>query len=215
MFLKSVQKLLSLALSAALVLSLSACTIHIEKKDKDTASYASSDDDYGISSDDNSVSSEEDVSSATADTQEFGNDQVGWLTLDSDFYKWYTPGNTETCVQYAKSPFEILSLDVMDSVALSKEYNVEYDAKMAASSRMYYLEESAKTQNITGITGATEKLGQYDAYQVYCQYPDDNQYLVMWFMDSPDKTKVYYVAAEFRTTEMGFFDYAQTYRMPE
>ena len=98
MFLKSLQRLLPLALSAALVLSLSACTIHVEKKDKDTASYASSDNDYGISSDDSSVSSKEDVSSAATDTQEFGNDQVGWLTLDSDFYQWYTPGNTETCV---------------------------------------------------------------------------------------------------------------------
>lgn len=211
MFLPSLKRLLPLALSAALVLSLSACTLHVEKKDKGSAS---SDDNSTASYGDMAVSSEEEVSSAAADTQQYGNDQVGWLTLDSDFYKWYTPGNTETCVQYAKSPYEILSLDVMDSVALSKEYDVEYDAKVAASARMLYLEKSAETENIIGITGATEKLGPYDAYQVYCQYPDDNQYLVMWFMDSPDKTKVYYVAAEFRTTEMDFFDYAKTYRMP-
>ena len=79
---------------------------------------------------------------------------------------------------------------------------------------MYQLEQESKTQNIEKLTGAREALGQYPAYQVYCYYPNDDQYLVTWYMDSPDKTKVYYVAAEFRSTEMSFFNYAQTYKMP-
>ena len=87
-------------------------------------------------------------------------------------------------------------------------------ARGSISSRLYQLDQDASSQNIEKITGAREALGSYDAYQVYCYYPGDDQYLVMWYMDSPDKTKVYYVAAEFRSSEMSFFNYAETYRMP-
>jgi len=197
------KRLIGAILCAAMLLSTSSCLrsmVGNKSSDSGTSSGRSDTSNY---------SSEEYLSQP-----EYGNETVGWFTLDDSFFQWYTPGNTDTCVQYAKSPYEILSMDVIDAEAISQQAGTEFTAKEAASVRMYQIEEDAKTTNIEKITGAREALGAYDAYQVYCFYPDDDQYLVMWYMDSPDKTKVYYVAAEFRSNEMSFFDYAQTYKMP-
>lgn len=209
---KIIRTLLTLSLAASMTAGLTGCVPMLRTifgDDTSSADVSSVEEDVsggGVSS----------LDAPESDSQNrVGNDQVGWLTVGEGFYQWHTPGNTETCVQYAKSPYEILSLDVMDCAQQSAQYGMEYNAKTAAAIRMYFLDESAKTENIADITGATVKLNGYDAYQVYCYYTDDEQFLVMWYMDSPDKTKVYYVAAEFRKTEPNFYQLAETYVMPE
>ena len=206
------KRILGVALCAAMLLSLSSC-LRLIVKSAHSGSSETSSEVYGFSSEE-PVSSEEDVSSAISLNKEYGNETVGWFTLDSTFFQWYTPGNAETCVQYAKSPTEILTMDVFDCASIKEQTGVDFDSLTAANTKMYQLEQASQTENIQKLTGAQESLGNYPAYQVYCYYPDDNQYLVTWYMDSPDKTKVYYVAAEFRSSEMDFFNYAQTYRMP-
>ena len=206
------KRILGVALCAAMLLSLSSC-LRLIAGSMRSASSDTSLEEYSYSSEE-TVSSEDAASSSDSAVTEYGNDTVGWMTLDGTFFKWYTPGNTETCVQYAKSPSEILTMDVFDCAAVKEQTGVDFDSLMAANTKMYQLEQDSKTQNIEKLTGAREPLGSYPAYQVYCYYPDDDQYLVTWYMDSPDKTKVYYVAAEFRSSEMSFFNYAQTYKMP-
>jgi hypothetical protein len=204
-----IRRILLAALCAAVLLSSTSCIRAMvgnrTSSEPDTSSEESVD---SYSYPDYSVSSE-----SAAETK-YGNETVGWMTLDETFFQWYTPGNSSTCVQYAKSPYEILTMDVIECAPIKEQTGVDFDAQVAASSRVYQLQEEASSQNIEKITGAREALGRYDAYQVYCYYPDDDQYLVMWYMDSPDKTVVYYVAAEFRSSEMAFFNFAQTYQMP-
>ena len=206
------KRILGAALCAAMLLSSTSCLRFIVRnrssQGNDTSSF-----EYDISSFD-FFSSEEESSAVESTVTEYGNETVGWFTLDGTFFQWYTPGNADTCVQYAQSPTEILTMDVFDCAAIKEQTGVDFDALTAANTKMYQLEQESKTQNIEKLTGAREALGQYPAYQVYCYYPNDDQYLVTWYMDSPDKTKVYYVAAEFRSTEMSFFNYAQTYKMP-
>ena len=208
------KKILGLALCAGMLLLLNSCLRLIARSARPSSGSDTSSAEYGYSSAE-SVSSEYAVSSAESASTEYGNDTVGWMTLDGTFFQWYTPGNAETCVQYAKSPSEILTMDVFDCAAVKEQTGIDFDSLIAANTKMYQLEQDSKTQKIEKLTGAREALGKYEAYQVYCYYPDDDQYLVTWYMDSPDKTKVYYVAAEFRSSEMSFFNYAQTYRMPE
>lgn len=211
------KRILGAALCAAMLLVSTSCSPLLRfvfSSGKDSASldeYVISDD-FGYSDD---LTSSYDAASSDAQTvKEYGNETVGWMTLDDTFFQWYTPGNTDTCVQYAQSPTEIVTMDVFDCTAIKEQTGVDFDAYTAASSRLYQLQQASQTENIEKLTGSREGLGNYAAYQVYCYYPDDDQYLVMWYMDSPDQTKVYYVAAEFRSTEMSFFNYAQTYRMP-
>ena len=197
----------------AVLLSCTSCASllfrHMVSKDDDVSSEA-----YDVYSDD-LFSSEEESSQTEPAITEYGNETVGWFQLDGTFLKWYTPGNTETCVQFAQSPTEILTMDVFDCAEMKALTGVDFDSRIAANTKMYQLEEASKTENIEKLTGAREALGNYPAYQVYCYYPDSDQYLVTWYMDSPDNTKVYYVAAEFRSTQMSFFNYAQTYKMPD
>ncbi len=197
------RRLIGGILCAAMVLSSSACLRSIAHRKSSNGGVSSE------RSDTSNYSSEEYLS-----RPEYGNETVGWFSLDDSFFQWYTPGNTSTCVQYAKSPYEILTMDVIDAEAIKQQSGADFTSKEAAGTRLYQLQQEAETSNIEKLTGAREALGSYDAYQVYCYYPDDDQYLVMWYMDSPDRTKVYYVAAEFRSSEMSFFNYAQTYQMP-
>lgn len=206
------KRILGAALCAAMLLSSTSC-MRIFLRNRSSQSDDTSSYEYDVSSYDY-FSSEEESSSIEFAGTEYGNETVGWFTLDSTFFQWYTPGNSDTCVQYAKSPTEILTMDVFDCAKMKALTGVDFDSYTAANTKMYQLEQESKTQNIEKLTGSREPLGNYAAYQVYCYYPDDDQYLVTWFMDSPDMTKVYYVAAEFKSSEMDFFDYAQTYRMP-
>lgn len=208
-----IKRILLASICAAMLLSSTSCLSALVRYRISSKSGTESDG-YDVSEDYTS-SYDIDPSSESPEETQYGNETVGWMTLDKGFFQWYTPGNSATCVQYAKSPYEILTMDVYDCVSIKEQTGVDLDAHIAAKARLYKLEEDASTQNIEKITGAREALGKYDAYQVYCYYPDDDQYLVTWYMDSPDRTKVYYVAAEFRTSEISFFNYAQTYQMPE
>lgn len=196
------KNLLAAALCAALVLSVGSCSFLSRRSDDHDSDYYED------------ISSDE-VSPSDVETDEYGNEEVGWLTLDSGFHKWYDPDAPATCVQYAKSPYDIYSMNYYDTAEMSAQIGMEFNANIAAQVQYMGMEEEQTDGTIEKLTAARVKLGDYDAYQVYCHYPNDNQYLVIWFMDSPDATKVYYLSAEFLDTDMDFFDYAETYRMPE
>lgn len=193
------KRFIAAALSAALLLMSCSCSIELTNGRPESDEYSSY---YGYDSFD--VSSE--VSSeVSSDGIKIGNEDVGWLTIDDSFYKFYDidAGISDSCVQYCRSPYDILSLDVVDG----------YNAKTYASLIMTVLKDES---GVTGLTGAEVKVGdKYEAYQVYCYYASTNQYLVIWCIDSPSAVRTYYISAEFVYENSDLVDYVETYQRPE
>lgn len=191
----NLKRILVVFVCVSVAVSMSSCTIEIKSgKSKND-----------VSSESSFVSSEA-ASDDSEDVVWIGSDEVGWLAVDNSFYKFYDPDVSDTCVQYATSPYDILTLDVGENC----------DAETAASIRLSLLQDESESENIDGITGAKVKVGdKYDAFQVYCYYVNDQQFLVMWFIDAPSENKFYYIAAEFRATNSDFINYVETYKMPE
>lgn len=191
----NLKKIIAAFACVSVAVSMSSCTIEITGGNLKN----------NVSSEASSVSSTT-SSDDSEDVVWIGSDEVGWLAVDDSFYEFYDPDASDTCVQYATSPYDILTLDVGEGC----------DAETAASIQLSLLNDESKSENIDGITGAKVKVGEkYDAFQVYCYYVDDQQFLVMWYIDSPTENKFYYIAAEFRATNLDFVDYVETYKMPE
>lgn len=193
------KRFIAAAGSAALLLMSCSCSIELTDGRPESDDYS-----YDYSSDYSYYSS--DVSSEmSTDKFKMGDENVGWITIDDSFYKYYdtNPNVSDSCVQYCRSPYDILTLNVIDG----------YDAKTYASLLMAALEDES---DVTGLTGAKVKVGdKYEAYQVYCYYTSSSQYLVMWCIDSPSAVKTYYIAAEFVYENSDLVDYVETYERPE
>ena len=67
---------------------------------------------------------------------------------------------------------------------------------------------------VQGLTGATVKLGNYDAYQVYGLYPD-GIYEVIWVTeDKNDPGNSYYISFELDAEHIDDLALASTFKMP-
>ncbi len=207
------KRIMAVAISAAMLLMSCSCTIKItsgnSKKDDVSSDYGyESDYDFSYSSDysfdDSSDYSSESSDVINSDEIKMGNETVGWITIDDSFYKFYDSSlNSSTIVQYCQSPYDILTLNVIEG----------WDAKSYALAMMENLDKNDK---VTGLTGAEVTVGnKYKAYQVYCYYPSTDQFLVIWCIDSPSASKIYYIAAEFVSSNKDLIDYVETYQMPE
>lgn len=193
------KRFVAAAISAAMLLMSCSCTVELTNGRPESDDYSSY---YEYDSSDVSSEASSEVSS---DEIKMGNEDVGWLTIDDSFYKFYdtNPGVSDSCVQYCKGPYDILTLDVIEG----------YDAQTYASLIMTALEGQS---DISGLTGAKVTVGdKYEAYQVYCYYTSSNQFLVIWCIDSPSAKKTYYIAAEFTADNSDLIDYVETYQMPE
>lgn len=106
-----------------------------------------------------------------------GDKTFGFITVPDNWVKFYDV-NGSTSLQYSRAGVYIVTLDYI------KEK--EYTAKEYASTYMYNMQQS---QEVTGVTGATIKIGknkEYTAYQVYMLYQKEGTYLVTYWFETED-----------------------------
>lgn len=140
----------------------------------------------------NNLSSENETSNESEDKNNYenttvvGDDKNGYINIPKNWYRFYdVDGNTS--LQYSYANIYIVSLNYLEANG--------YSAKDYASNYMYNKKNSGE---VTGVTGATVKIGknkEYTAYQVYMYYPSDNTYLVTYWFEAEDG-KIHYIALE-------------------
>ena len=132
---------------------------------------------------------------------EIGDDEHGYIMVPADSYKFYDATGTNM-IQYAiDGPTNIMTIKHLPGVG----------SYLAAQGIMAGIDEKGIVQ---GLTGATVKLGDYDAYQIYGLYPD-GVYEVIWVTEDknvPDSS--YYVCFELDAEHIDDLALASTYKMP-
>ena len=132
---------------------------------------------------------------------EIGDDEHGYIMVPADSYRFFD-GTVTNLIQYAiDGPINIITIKHMPGVS---SYN-------AAQAIMKGIDEKGI---VKGLTGATVKLGDYDAYQIYGIYPD-GVYEVIWITeDKNDPDNSYYISFELDAAHMDDIALASTYKMP-
>lgn len=131
----------------------------------------------------------------TYDTQTIGNETMGYVTIPSTWVKFLdVDGGTD--LQYSnETGTDIITLNIFDTAGLSKEQLASLDAKTAASSVWYNLEQNGVEQ----ITGAQATLGKFDAFQLFGMFEREDDGLasmiVCWVFED-DNGAFHYISAE-------------------
>lgn len=128
-----------------------------------------------------------------------GDSRVGYMTVPCDFIEFrdVRGGND---LQYSdKTGTIIFTMNVIEG---------SEDAETAAQGIASHLKE----EGIEDLTGATVKVGNYDAVQIYGYYSDDNKYLVIDLI--PHDGCIYYVSAEFPPSQVDMYEYVNTWEAP-
>ena len=133
-------------------------------------------------------------------TQVVGKDKYGYVTIPSDWVPFKDPSVSIDLVQYTNGEDFILTMNYYDKT--------EVPSAMQAASN---IKSHLASENVEGLTGATVKMGSYDAYQVYGYYPDDDLWLVCWLFDGNDGY-IHYLAIEGSDHYSDFFDIPNTFR---
>ena len=127
-----------------------------------------------------------------------GDSMTGTIDLTS-YGKWYewreANGGWPKEVVASAQAYEIGS----GSIITMLTYNTNVDPKTMASAAV----ENMRSNNCSGVDGATVTIGGYEAYQAYGLYPD-NTYFVCWYFKGNDNY-LHYVAVEFPKTEYSVF----------
>lgn len=149
------------------------CTVNGKKIEENTSN--------NTSNNNNNNSSNTNVT----DTKIVGDDKYGYISIPNNWGKFYDVDGNDS-LQYSYANVYIVSLNILDG---------QYSAKEYASNYMYNKQNSS---DVTGVNGATVKIGknkEYTAYQVYMYYPSDSTYLVTYWFEAEDG-KVHYIALE-------------------
>ena len=121
----------------------------------------------------------------TAETSRVGEEGYGYIDIPANWVVFTDPDGSETVRQWAADPVTIISLDMVPNP------DGVLDPDQAAQNIAAHLEESGASD----LTGARVTVGGFDAVQVYCVYPDEGIFLVVWLFDGGDGI-IHYVAAE-------------------
>lgn len=123
----------------------------------------------------------------TEDGMVIGDKKYGYITVPNNWVKFYDVDGT-TALQYSYAGVYIVTMDYIreDTTHTAKEY-----AKS-------FLAQKKKDTSVSGVKGATVKIGrnnEYTAYQVYMYFPSDGTYLVTYWFESEDGV-IRYLALE-------------------
>ena len=161
-----------------------------------------SEDDYTSEDDDDYFSeSSEDSYESDSETeyQRIGAENYGYIDVPADWVKFNEIGMSDAeMIQYS---------DITAQSVITLQYYEGVDAETAASNVYVSMEGQCE-----GLTAAMVELGGYEAYQVYCFYPDSAEFLVCWLFDGDDGY-THYLAIE--GTDMSVFDLSETYSLYE
>ncbi len=132
---------------------------------------------------------------------EIGDNEHGYIMVPADCYRFYddTAANLiQYCDDYPANIITIKHYPGVSSYTAAQGLMAGIDAKGI----------------VEGLTGATVKLGDYDAYQIYGLYPD-GVYQVIWVtQDKNDPDSSYYICFELDAEHMDDLALASTYKMP-
>ncbi len=144
----------------------------------------------------NSINSSE-ISSSNKN-QKVGNSEFGYITIPSNWTKFYDPDAPKT-LQYSFGASYIVTLYAVDTKELS--------ADAYAQSTAYGM----KQENAQNVTGATVTIGKYTAYQVYGKY-SDGKWLVCWHFEAEDG-KTHYISVEGADASSEYFKIPETFSL--
>lgn len=127
--------------------------------------------------------------------QVVGNETVGYVSVPDTWVK-FTDLDGGTDFQYSNiEGTAIITMNIFDTKGLSDEQKAALDTRSAASSVWYNLENN----DVTDISGATVKIGTYDALQVYGSFTSEDHglasYIVCWIFEDENGI-MHYVSAE-------------------
>lgn len=147
-----------------------------------------------VSEDDQSLSEEESSSrkeeETKIDVKRVGEANYGFIDVPFDWVKFEDVDVTIDIIQYC-------DLSGASVVTLNAWQDPNNSAKNAASAVWVSMEQ----EGAKDVTGATVKIGEYTAYQVYGFYPNQSKTLVTWFFETDDGY-IHYVAAEALTDDI-------------
>ena len=133
------------------------------------------------------------------ENQVIGTDEFGYVTIPKNWNRFYDVESSGT-YQYSYGNSWIVTLYAVPTTQIDS-YNYANNVKA-------HLEE----ENVSDITGAKVKVGNYDAYQVYGHYDDENIWLVCWFFEAEDGS-THYIAVEGPDKTSDFFNIPNTFKL--
>ncbi|MBQ7765938.1 MAG: hypothetical protein IJ397_03730 [Lachnospiraceae bacterium] len=141
--------------------------------------------------------SSEDVA-VTGDVQRVGDEKYGYTDIPADYVVFTDPYNDGDYIQYS---------DPTGTNILTMTYYEE--SYIDAENLAYNLLEQLETDtgiDPSSVTGAMVTLDGCEAFQVYGYYPDEDIFLVVWVLDSPEDDYTHYIAVEFTSDNYDLFD---------
>lgn len=139
------------------------------------------------------------TSSSSQNTQRVGSDEFGYISVPSNWTKFIDPDAPNT-IQYSYANVYIATLYAADTTQVSAENYAQSTASLM------------QQDGVTGVTGATVKIGKYTAYQVYGHYDADNTWLVCWHFEAEDG-KTHYIAIEGPDASSDYFKIPETFSL--
>ena len=134
-------------------------------------------------------------------TKVVGEEKYGYVTVPSDWVKFYDYSTVANVLQYSYANEYVLTMMYYSKDELRSAETAAANAKAHLS-----------TENVEKLTGAKVKMGSYDAYQVYAYYPDENEWLVCWFFEAEDGL-VHYLAVEGPDPYSDYFEIPNTFKI--
>lgn len=160
--------------------------------------YDNDDEDYYDNDDDNTYIADE--------NQRIGNSTVGYIDAPSDFVVFNEVDGLEGLdgVQYS---------DATGTSIITMQAYEDIDAyDMANNVYNHFASDSAVDES--SLSSASVTIGGYDAYQVYCYYPDDHMYVVTWCFNVSDVDSYgHYIAIEFDSDYSDLWKLGDTFDM--
>lgn len=170
-------------------------------------------DDYGY---DNSEEAGVDSTGDYEVGKVLGDDVVGYIYLPEGYHDFHEIGApAELDMVQAQS-------DNMDSIITMSAFESNGNSAEDLAGVMY--EQYANDSEATNLTGARVTIGGYDAYQIYCLYPNGasdsdvqgGMFYVLWIFETPDyDTKIHMIATEFSTSAGDVYTYPETFHFYE
>lgn len=131
------------------------------------------------------------------DTQRIGSVENGYTDLPGDYVKFEDPSLGSDFLQYSDT--------TGTNIVTLGHYSDELSAHSYASAILASFQQDSEMDQ-SSVTGATVTLDGCDAYQVYGYYPDEDLFLVVWLLDSPEDDYIHYIAVEFTSENFDLFE---------
>ena len=138
----------------------------------------------------------------TTNGQRVGNSEMGYVTVPSNWTRFFDPDSPSGTFQYSYANVYIITLFSVDKNGLSAETYAKY------------LESELKDEGTTNVTSGPATIGKYNAYKVQGYYSSENIWLDCYYFETEDG-KMHYVAMEGPDKNSEYFKIPNTFKINE